>query len=144
MKIATTISRRQLCLLAPALAAGTALMAEEPSLKSHAYRFEDLPAKTGKTSTFREILKGKTHEGCPLEIHETDLAPGAMPHPPHHHAHEEMFFIRQGVVEVTIAGKTTRLGPGSAAFIASNDEHGLRNVGSTQAQYFVIEIGTGA
>lgn len=143
-KIGMTISRRQLCLLAPMLAASSAYGAEETTLTSQARRFEDLKASKGKASTFREILKGKTHEGCSLEVHETDLAPGAMPHPPHHHANEEMFFIREGAVEVTIAGKKTWLGPGGAAFVASNDEHGIRNAGSTHAQYFVIEIGAGA
>jgi len=40
-----------------------------------------------------------------------------------------------------VAGKSTRLGPGSAFFVASNEEHGIRNIGLTPAQYFVIELG---
>ena len=34
-----------------------------------------------------------------------------------------MFLISEGEVEVTIAGKTTTLGPGSVAFAAAGDEH---------------------
>jgi quercetin dioxygenase-like cupin family protein len=42
---------------------------------------------------------------------------------------------------VTVKGRTERLGPGSAVYIASNDEHGWKNVGSTQAKYFVLALG---
>jgi mannose-6-phosphate isomerase-like protein (cupin superfamily) len=58
--------------------------------------------------------------------------------------HEEIFLIREGTVEVTIKGRQTRLGPGSVGFAASNDEHGLQNVGTTPAQYFVVALGKDA
>jgi mannose-6-phosphate isomerase-like protein (cupin superfamily) len=75
-------------------------------------------------------------------MHETDLAPGAMPHPAHHHAHEEVFLVREGTLEVTITGRASRLGPGSVAYVASNEEHGIRNPETTHTQYFVIALGT--
>jgi mannose-6-phosphate isomerase-like protein (cupin superfamily) len=75
-------------------------------------------------------------------MHETDLAPGAMPHPAHHHEHEEVFLMRDGTLEVTIAGHPSHLGPGSVAYVASNEEHGIRNAGPTHAQYFVIALGS--
>jgi len=52
-----------------------------------------------------------------------------------------MVMIREGTMEVTINGKSTRLGPGGVAYLGSNDEHGWKNVGSTTAHYFVIAIG---
>jgi quercetin dioxygenase-like cupin family protein len=104
-------------------------------------RFEDLPVETGNGYTLRRIVEGKTHTGFPIEMHESDLAPGSMPHPAHHHAHEEVFLVREGTLEVTIAGRASRLGPGSVAYVASNDEHGIRNAGTTHAQYFVIALG---
>ncbi len=52
-----------------------------------------------------------------------------------------MFLVREGTLEVTIGGQTSRLGPGSVAFVASNDEHGVRNVGRDHAQYFVLALG---
>ncbi len=135
-------SRRDLCRLLPTLAASGLFAAEGASLPSKAFRFEDLPVRADGQNRFRSILEGRTHAGCAIEVHESDLAPGAMPHPPHHHVHEEMFLIREGTVEVTIASLTTRLGPGSATFVASNDEHSIRNVGESHAQYFVVALGT--
>ena len=137
-----TCSRRRLLLALPALTAATSLAGEETSLPSKAFRFEDLKVRVAGGNSARSILRGVTHGGCPIEVHETSLAPGAMPHPSHHHVHEEMFLIREGTVEVTIAGRSSRLGAGSAAFVASDDEHSIRNVGETQAQYFVIGLGS--
>ena len=88
-----------------------------------------------REESIRAILKGKTHKGLTIETHETELAPGMAPHAPHHHVHEEMIFIREGTLEVTITSKSQKLGPGSVAFVASNEEHGWRNVGTTQARY---------
>jgi len=55
-----------------------------------------------------------------------------------------MFLVISGTVEITISGKATRLGPGSAAFVAANEEHGLHNAGSGPAQYFVVTLGSKA
>jgi quercetin dioxygenase-like cupin family protein len=137
-----TCSRRELCVWLPALVASTGLAAEGASLVSKTFRFEDLPVNTSGENRYRPILEGTTHEGWRLEAHETDLAPGGMPHPAHRHPQEEMFLIREGTVEVTIAGRSTRLGPGGVAFIASNEEHGIRNAGSTHAEYFVLALGS--
>lgn len=136
-------SRRELWRLLPALAvAGVRLgAAENASLPAKAYRFEDLAAKREGENAFRAIFDGRTRTGFALELHESDLAPGAMPHPAHHHVHEEIFLVQEGTLEVTLGGETTRLGPGSAAFVASNVEHGIRNAGSGHAQYFVLGLG---
>ena len=134
--------RREFCVLLAALLTARAQESSQKTLPSKVYRFETLTAKTSDGNTFRSILEGVTHEGYHLELHETDLAPGAMPHPAHHHAHEEIFLIREGTLEVTINGESSNFGPGSVAYIASNQEHGIRNVGSTHAQYFVLEVGT--
>lgn len=133
-------SRRKLCFWIPAAMASRGLAAEGP-IPSRLLRFEDLPVETGNGYTLRRIVEGKTHAGFPIEMHESDLAPGSMPHPAHHHAHEEVFLIRGGTLEVTIAGRSARLGPGSVAYVASNEEHGIRNAGTTHAQYFVIALG---
>jgi quercetin dioxygenase-like cupin family protein len=149
-------TRRTLCLSLPALAATTALAARaagasaaapvDPQplapIQSFAKPFDTLPVHQNGANASRPILDGTTHSNDHLEVHETTLAPGSSPHPPHQHAHEELFLMMQGQLAVTIAGKTTTIDPGGAAFVHSGELHGVRNPGATPAQYFVVATGT--
>jgi len=144
------MTRREMCLLLPgamlpvAAAAHAEVGAQGDSLASGAFAFETLTPHTGASGVqTREALKGKLATGEALETHATTLPPGAMPHPPHHHVHSEMFLMREGTLELTVNGKTYPLGPGSVGFVRSNEEHGVKNVGTTPANYFVVEIGPG-
>ncbi len=134
-------SRRDLGLLPLLAAAAGTLEAEGTALPSHAYRFEDLPVKINGQNRSRAVLKGETHSGFPIEMHMTELGAGQAPHPPHHHVNEELLMLHEGTLEVTIGGNTTVLGPGSSAYVASNEEHGWRNTGNGRALYFVIALG---
>ena len=122
--------------------AGTA--AKENAMASAMYPFAKLPVRTPNNAQIRDVLKGKLATGESLEVHETTLVPGGGPHPPHRHAHSEMWLIREGTVEITVNGTSSRLGPGSVGFVESNDEHGIKNVGTTPATYFVVAVGPGA
>ena len=139
-----TFSRRDMCLLVTALAASPAIAEETTNLQSKTFPYDAMPVREKNGNQSRPVLSGKLHDGCFLEVHQTRLAPGGMPHPPHHHAHEEMFLIREGSLEVTINGQSTYLGPGSVGFVGSNDEHGIRNAGTTPAEYFVVAFGKDA
>lgn len=134
-------SRRELCLLMTALAATSGRAEESTTLSSKAFPYENLPVHERDGNQTRAILSGDLHNGCYVEVHQTRLPPGGMPHPAHHHVHEEMFLIREGTLELTVNGQTTRLGPGSAGFVGSGDQHGVRNAGSTAAEYFVVAFG---
>jgi quercetin dioxygenase-like cupin family protein len=133
-------SRRDLSLLLPVLAA-TGAAAQSSALPSKTFRFEDLAVRSSGPNRMRAVLEGATHAGVPIELHITELAPGEAPHPPHHHVHEEMILILEGTVEVAILDRHATLGPGSAAFVASNEQHGWRNVGNGAARYFVLALG---
>jgi mannose-6-phosphate isomerase-like protein (cupin superfamily) len=135
------LTRRKACLSLALLTQIPAWGSPLPSLKSKTYPFSDLPVEREKEAAYRGILEGQTRTGDYLEAHETVLLPGAMPHPPHRHVGEELFLISTGTLEVTISGKAATLGPGSAFFMASNEEHSIRNAGSTPAQYFGITLG---
>jgi len=135
------LSRRELTLLFPALAA--AQSANEGGLQpSLAFPFEDQPVRTNGDGKSRQIMNGTTHTGYLVDLHSSEMPPGGAPHPSHHHVHEEMFFIRSGTMEINIEGRVTRLTPGSVAYIKSNEEHGVHNVGDTTAHYFVLALGT--
>ncbi|MGP0020313.1 MAG: cupin domain-containing protein [Candidatus Sulfotelmatobacter sp.] len=117
---------------------------QDNSLPSAAYPFSELPMKTANGAEIRPVLKGKLATAESLEVHETTLPPGAMPHAPHHHVHSEMWLIREGTVQLTINGTSHVMGPGSVGFVHSNDEHGIKNVGTAPATYFVVAVGPGA
>ena len=134
-------SRREFPFLLPALAAAQT-SPPNTKLPSKAYRYEDVTARKGTASVSRQFFKGETHAGYLLDLHESELPAGAAPHPPHHHVHEEIVFLRDGQLEVTIKGEITNVGPGSVVYFASNDEHGFRNVGTTTARYHVLAVGT--
>jgi quercetin dioxygenase-like cupin family protein len=137
------LSRRQLPILF-ALAQAELLQAEGSVLPSHCYEFQNLPVKTdSKTGAqSRQVFRGTTHDGFAIDLHITTMPPGQMPHPPHHHPHEEIFFVQKGSLEATVQGKTTTVGPGSVIYIHSNDEHGVKAVGDVPAQYFVFALGS--
>lgn len=144
-----SLTRRKLCLMLPAAMFPTVVRAEkqagqESSLPSAMYLFDNLPIRKPNNAQIRDVLKGKLATGESLEVHQTTLPPGGAPHPPHHHVHSEMWLIREGTVEITVNGTSSHLGPGSVGFVKSNDEHGIKNVGTTPATYFVVAIGPGA
>jgi mannose-6-phosphate isomerase-like protein (cupin superfamily) len=116
----------------------------DTAMPSTMYPFEKLPIRTPNNTQIRDVLKGQLATGESLEVHESTLPPGGTPHPAHHHQHSEMWLIREGMVEITVNGTSSRLGPGSVGFVHSNDEHGIKNAGTTPATYFVVAIGPGA
>ena len=119
---------------APAAAAKTLSLSE-------AFAFDKLEAKKNANGVSRHVTEGILPTGEYVEIHETTLPPGQMPHPPHKHRHSEFMMVREGLLEFDNDGKPERVGPGGVIFAASEVMHGLKNVGDTNANYFVIAIG---
>jgi quercetin dioxygenase-like cupin family protein len=113
-------------------------------LSSTAFDWNALTPKATDVGSVRSITRSPTATLDELEIHVTTLDPGKSPHPPHRHPNEELVIVRQGTVEVLIDGAWKRIGPGSVAFFASNQLHGLRNVGNEPAVYHVINWRTAA
>ena len=136
------MNRREVCSLLPLLVLTKSLAADDQALSSRTWPFEELQAKTTGGHTTRPVTKGKISTGENVEVHETTLQPGEMPHPAHRHAHSEFWLIREGNVELTINGQTHRLGPGGVGLATGNDLHGIKNVGKAPANYFVVSVGT--
>jgi len=89
----------------------------------------------------RRVIQGTLPTGESIEVHETMLPAGQMPHPPHKHVNTELLFIQTGSLEYDDDGRLTPVGPGDIVFTASNRMHGLKNVGATPATYIVVSVG---
>lgn len=139
------LSRRELVIaLVAAASTACAFAAADrlPRISSSVFDWNRVQAKPTETGSVRSFFKVRTPTLEQLEVHVTTLNPGKSPHPPHRHPNEEMLIIRQGTVEALINGDWKRVGPGSVIFFASNQLHGLRNVGTEAAVYHVINFKT--
>ena len=149
-------SRRDFSLLLPALMAGSASaqvpqgtaapaadnsVEKLPLIKTRAFKYDEIPVTTNGQNKQRRMFTAKTHTGFKIESHQSDIAPGEVNHPPHQHLREEMMLMREGIMELTIAGKPYRLGPGDVGVIGSNAMHNAKNVGTVRATYFIVNIG---
>ena len=150
------VTRRNLCQSLPFLALLPSMAAEaqtaapasakncvEPILQHcAAFPFETLPIRYSDAGApTRQILEGRIPNGEVIELHETTLAPGNMPHPPHRHTHAELLLVRSGTIEFQTEQAPVRVTPGGAAYCAPNELHGFKNVGTTEAVYFVMKVG---
>lgn len=124
-------------------ALGMLAEAGEPVLaKSRVIAFDQLqPIKLPTGSTMRRVMAGPLPTGEFVEIHESELPAGLMPHPPHKHPNTEVLFIQSGSLEYLDGDTAIPVGPGGIVFSASNVLHGLRNVGTTPATYIVVSVG---
>lgn len=141
------LNRRDLCMALPALAFLSCGEAQaQPSSgemvlsTSHTYLYDQLPVSHSANGETLKVVQGVLPTGEAVELHETTLLPGHMPHPPHKHRHSEFMMIREGNLEFLNDGKPERVGPGGVIFAASGVMHGLKNIGDTPARYFVIAI----
>ncbi len=150
-----SMNRREACLAVSALAAlgsmGFQANAQNTSdekkehvlSRSQTFAYDALPVtQLPNGGTMRRVMSGVLVTGERIEVHETMLPAGKMPHPPHRHRNSELLFIREGKLEFLNDGKPEPVGPGGVVFTASNVMHGLKNVGDTPATYFVVAIGS--
>ena len=149
-----SLTRRDLCVAMAALGAAACTSADAQSSSndsasdhpklthSQLFPFDSLPIKTAADGfESRAVLQGPLATGEFVEVHETTLPPGQMPHPPHRHTHSEFLLIRDGKLEVTSDGQRGVIEAGGVIFTASAVLHSLKNVGNTSAHYFVVAVG---
>lgn len=147
------INRRDACVAMAAFASLGGLTAKAQQAKpgagaetenldvSRVFHFDELPVKNSANGGWaRAVMHGTLPTGEFVEVHETMLPAGQMPHPPHKHRNTEFVLIRQGKLEFLNEGKPEPVGPGDVVYTASERMHGMKNVGDTPALYFVVSI----
>ena len=137
------ITRRDLFVATAAVVATVAAMAfaqttTTPIMGSRVFNWKDMKVDQTKVGERRAVFDARTTNLNKFEGHITTLNPGEMPHAAHRHAHEEMMIVKEGTLETEQNGVKTRVEAGGIIFQASNDMHGLRNVGAGRATYFVL------
>lgn len=154
----TNMSRRYLCVALSSLGAMAACLPAEGQSATvperagaapgedvlsvqRVYPFDQLQVAKNANGESRAVVHGVLPTGEAVEVHETTLLPGHMPHSPHKHRHSEFMLVREGTLEFDNDGTFERVGPGGVIFAASNVMHGVKNVGQANASYFVIAIG---
>ena len=138
------ITRRELAIACLAsmttLAVAWAQTKDQPKqiIKSAVFDVDKLPSQPGKYGSRKSVFDGKTTMLDMLECHTSTVNPGEETHPPRPQVDEELVIVKEGTLETVVDGKTVRVNPGSVIFAASNDPHGVKNVGETPATYYVI------
>jgi XRE family transcriptional regulator, regulator of sulfur utilization len=138
------ITRRDLIVAGIAVGATAAVMAlaqpaAKPVMHSSVFNWNNMSATNIPTGERRNVFDAPTPTVSRLECHISTLNPGLSPHTPHKHPEEEVMILREGTLEVMQNDQTNRVEAGGIIFCASNEIHGMRNVGSTPATYFVVK-----
>jgi mannose-6-phosphate isomerase-like protein (cupin superfamily) len=76
-----------------------------------------------------------------LEMHETHQEAGAVHEATGKHLHSEIWYVREGICELTTNGVTRRMGPGDVGLCCAGDLHYVANAGNTPCTYFVVTVG---
>jgi XRE family transcriptional regulator, regulator of sulfur utilization len=138
------ISRRDIVVAVSAACATMAAVAwaqttAPPVMRSSIFKWDDMQAKPTASGVKREVLKAPVATLDQLQLHVTTVGPHQKAHEPHKHPEEELIIVKEGMIDAMQNGETTRVGPGSVIFEASNELHGLINAGDMPATYYVIK-----
>jgi quercetin dioxygenase-like cupin family protein len=114
--------------------------AAKPVMHSSVFNWSSLKAVPTPMGERRVVFDSPTPALAELEMHITTLNPGESPHAPHQHPEEELMIIKEGTMEALQGDKTNIVEAGGVIFEASNELHGLRNVGTNRATYYVVKI----
>ena len=94
------------------------------------HNINDVPAFTTKDgSVIRELLAHRNSVISKQSLAEARVAPGLETQPHYHQLTEEIYYILQGVGEMTIGKEMQPVGPGDAIAIPPGAIHTIRNSG---------------
>lgn len=114
-------------------------MAQLKGVHSGVYKWSELPIKEGDMRVGRKIMEGSSPHFSFLEIHATTQDKGAKPAPPHTQDNiEELVFVKEGRLKLTMNGKSEVLPKGSVGLIPPLTEQSMENVGDVPLTYYIM------
>ena len=121
----------------PIAAPGAAL-----GVQPRVFRLAELPVqRRANGGESRNVLGGQLPTGEQVALHASVQPAGATPNPPHRILHTEFICVQEGTLEFLHDGKVERAEAGDVLLVAYGTMHGVRNVGSGPAAYFVVALG---
>jgi len=134
------ITRRDIAIAVIAVSGTLAVVSAQQTdiLKSQVFDWSAMKPREVAYGDVRSIVRAPTATLAELEMHVTTLNPGQVSHAPHQHENEELIILKQGTLETLSLGKWQKVEAGCIIFNASNDLHGVKNVGTVPAGYHVV------
>lgn len=84
----------------------------------------------------RIYFEGPTEQLKMMTAGSLLLKAGMTPHAPHQHPEEEFMVITEGMGEITVEGKMTKVAPGTMMYCAAGKLHGIVNTGTTPLLFY--------
>jgi len=84
----------------------------------------------------RIYFEGPTEQLKMMTAGSLLLNAGMTPHAPHQHPEEEFMVITEGMGEITVEGKITKVAPGTMMYCAAGKLHGIVNTGTTPLLFY--------
>ncbi|MFK5971659.1 MAG: cupin domain-containing protein [Flavobacteriaceae bacterium] len=113
--------------------------AQLSEVESGVYKWAELPIKEGSQRIGRNIMEGSSPHFEFLEMHATTQKKGAKQSPPHIQKNkEELIIVKEGLMKMTLDGKSKILPVGSIILIPPLVEQSMENVGDGPMTYYVM------
>ena len=110
--------------------------------RSHVFRLADLPVrKNPNGSESWNVIHGRLPTGEQVSLHVSMQPAGTVPNAAHRIEHSEIICLREGALEFQHDEVTEQAAAGDVLFVAKGTMHGVRNMGTGRAAYFVLAIG---
>jgi (S)-ureidoglycine aminohydrolase len=108
---------------------------------SGVYDWQKQAVKTRPQGEFRQFIEGSTPTFKLFKVHATTLkAKSRMRESAYSQENEELILVKEGILTVTIEGKTKDLAAGGIALIMSGDVRATENKTDKITTYYVIQI----
>ncbi|MFE2562130.1 cupin domain-containing protein [Streptomyces sp. NPDC059352] len=92
------------------------------------------------SSGWRQLVPGRPLRGPWEAVELARLGPGGVSGRHHHSRTHEIYFVLHGTCALDLDDTVTEMTPGDLALVTAGSTHGLRNIGSGDFSWLVVEV----